>query len=104
MDVENPKGCTQSTTESEYAALSAVAMEVMFLNVLGFVQPNLPKQCVKIFEDNDGAQKLTKNNISMTRLKHIDIRHHYLEDIQLDKEINIFYVGTADQRVDVLTK
>ncbi|CAN0143195.1 unnamed protein product [Discosporangium mesarthrocarpum] len=38
-----------SSTESEYIALSSAAQEVMFLrNVLEFMQPSLPRVCIKM--------------------------------------------------------
>ncbi|CAN0511136.1 unnamed protein product [Discosporangium mesarthrocarpum] len=65
-----------SSTESEYIALSSVAQEVIFLrSVLEFVRPSLPRTCIEIFEDNDGACKLVRSATSSSRTKHIDIMH-----------------------------
>ncbi|CAN0377134.1 unnamed protein product, partial [Discosporangium mesarthrocarpum] len=97
----------KSTTESEYIALSAVGQEILFLgNVWEFIQPSLPRHQVITFEDNDGAEKLAHNLISASRsrTKHIDIRHHFLRNLQRNREINVCRVGTADQHADPLTK
>ncbi|CAN0508626.1 unnamed protein product [Discosporangium mesarthrocarpum] len=97
----------QSTTESEYIALSTVGQEILFLgNVWEFIQPSLPRQQVMIFEDNDGAVKLTHNSISASRsrTKHIDIINHFLRNLQRNKDIDVCRVGTTDQHGDPLTK
>ncbi|CAM9392343.1 unnamed protein product, partial [Discosporangium mesarthrocarpum] len=94
-----------SFTESEYTALSSVAQEISFLrNVLEFIQPNLHRVCIEMFEDNDGASKLVKNAISTGRTKHIDVRHHFLRDLVGRKQIRVTLVKSADQLADVLTK
>ncbi|CAN0024032.1 unnamed protein product, partial [Choristocarpus tenellus] len=93
-----------SSTESEYIALSSVAQELLFLRgVLEFIQPQFPRRCIELFEDNDGACKLVRNAISFTRTKHIDVRH-FLRDLSRKGEIRVVFVGTANQRADVLTK
>ncbi|CAM9924801.1 unnamed protein product, partial [Choristocarpus tenellus] len=62
-----------SSTESEYIALSSVAQELLFLrSVFEFIQPQFPRRCIDLFEDNDGACKLVRNAISSTKTKHID--------------------------------
>ncbi|CAM9800432.1 unnamed protein product, partial [Choristocarpus tenellus] len=91
-----------SLLESEYIALSSVAQELLFLrSVFEFIQPKLPRRCIDLFEDNDGACKLVQN---ATRTKHIDVRHNFLRDLSRKREIRVVFVGTANQRADVLTK
>ncbi|CAM9855656.1 unnamed protein product, partial [Choristocarpus tenellus] len=38
------------------------------------------------------------------RTRHIDVRHHFLRGLARKQEIRIVFVGTTNQRVDVLTK
>ncbi|CAM9741626.1 unnamed protein product [Choristocarpus tenellus] len=48
-----------SSTESEFIALSSVAQELFFLiSVFEFIQPQLSRCCIDLFEDNNGACKL----------------------------------------------
>ena len=40
----------------------------------------------------------------MNRAKHIDVIHHYVQEIFADQRLLIQYVPTADQLADLLTK
>ncbi|CAM9775829.1 unnamed protein product [Choristocarpus tenellus] len=94
-----------SSTESEYIALSSVAQELLFLrSIFEFIQPQFSRRCIDMFEDIDGACKLVRNATSSTRTKQIDVQHHFLKDLSRKGEIRIVFVGTANQRADVLTK
>jgi hypothetical protein len=54
--------------------------------------------------DNESAIKIVYNSCEHYRTKHIDIRHHFLKDHVIKKDIIISYVGTNDQLVDIFTK
>ena len=56
-----------------------------------------------IYEDNLGAIYLVKNQQVSARTKHIDIRHHYLRDLQGDR-IDIRFVRSEDNASDIMTK
>ena len=47
---------------------------------------------------------MTNNPVQHARIKHIDIRHHFIRDHQLEGDINIESVGTEDQLADIFTK
>jgi hypothetical protein len=44
------------------------------------------------------------NPVEHSRTKHIDIRHHFLRDHQQKGDIEVFYVSTENQLVDIFTK
>ncbi|CAM9770171.1 unnamed protein product [Discosporangium mesarthrocarpum] len=59
-----------------------------------------------MFEDNEGAVKLTRNSISdsRSRAKHADIKYHVLRSSQRNGDVDVRHVKTADQRADPLSK
>ena len=54
--------------------------------------------------DSRGAIALTKNTKDHGKVKHIDIRHHYIRDLLQSGVINIERVSSADNLADLFTK
>lgn len=54
--------------------------------------------------DNRGAIALTKNTKGHGKVKHIDIRHHYICERIRSGDISIEYVPSADNLADLFTK
>jgi hypothetical protein len=44
------------------------------------------------------------NPVEHSRIKHIDIRYHFLRDHQQRRDIELAYVNTKDQLADIFTK
>lgn len=92
-----------SSTESEYVSLSMAASDVSWLiNLLtDFSYENVCP--VNIFCDNQSAI-INANSDTIKRLKHIDIRYHFVKDLVKDNKICIKYIKTNEQPADMLTK
>ena len=92
-----------STTEAEYMAASAATKEALYLrkilNDVGF-----GAQCVTINCDNQGAVNLTKNALTVSRTKHVDIAHHFVRNRVNRGELSFKYIQTGQQLADFLTK
>ena len=54
--------------------------------------------------DNTSAICLTKNPIQHSRTKHIEIRHHFIRDHVQRGDVNLLFVNTDNQLVDIFTK
>ena len=54
--------------------------------------------------DNQSCIKLSKNPIFHDRLKHIDIRCHFIRDCVQRGAVQLQYVPTEVQAADILTK
>ena len=54
--------------------------------------------------DNPSAINLSKNPIQYSRTKHIEIRHHFLRDHIQKGDIELMYVHTDKQLVDIFTE
>jgi hypothetical protein len=92
-----------SSTESEYQALSECAQESVFTQNLIQELTGEDNQAI-IYEDNLGAIYLAKNYQVSGRTKHIDIRHHWLRDLQTSKRIDIRYIRSENNPADIMTK
>ena len=54
--------------------------------------------------DNQGAIALSKDNKFHARTKHIDIRYHYIREVVEAGKVQMVYVPTSDNIVDIFTK
>ena len=99
------KPCSVSlpSTESEYVALSMAASESCWLvNLLK--EFNIKNLCpVAIFCDNQSAIAVA-NTESIKRLKHVDIRYHYVKELIKQKKLLVKYLKSEEQMADLFTK
>lgn len=93
-----------SSTEAEYIALSFAITEACWIKklLLDF-KLDFEKQ-IEIFEDNQSVIKLTKSNENNKRLKHVDIKYHYIIDNIRNGFIKLEYIKSADNVADMFTK
>ena len=59
---------------------------------------------IDIHCDNQSCIKMTKNPVLHDKSKHIEIKYHYIWDMVQKGAVNLKYVPTEEQVVDVLTK
>jgi hypothetical protein len=59
---------------------------------------------VPILCDNESAIKFAYNHSEHSRIKHIDIRHHFLRDHAIKEDIVISHMRTNEQLTDIFTK
>lgn len=93
-----------STVEAEYVAMSRCAQQVVWMHnwleevAIEYSTPGLIKG------DNRGAIALSKNTKDHGKVKHIDIRHHYIRELLEDGAIVIEHVPSSDNLADLFTK
>ncbi|UYV75740.1 hypothetical protein LAZ67_13001182 [Cordylochernes scorpioides] len=95
-----------STMESEYIALAQTTKEILWIaqileNLKCLTNASRP---ITIFCDNRAAIEFSKNNIENNRLKHIDIRYHYIREKVNSGDIHVNYISTNDNLADIFTK
>jgi hypothetical protein len=100
------KSVTKSSTEAELLALSHAATESIwwqrFFKEIGF---NTDEKQVIYCDNLQTIRLLTKNDAELnTKLRHVDIHHHWLRQEVREGRINIKWVPTADMTADGLTK
>jgi len=84
---------TLSTMEAEYMALMEATKELKWIQTL-LTEPSYSngkdsadEPPTALFSDNQSAIALSNNPVSHARAKHIDIRHHFIQDAIQDKVI-----------------
>lgn len=93
-----------SSSEAEYVALSSAVSEAIWLGgLLEDLKCKSKAEAIPIFEDNRGCIGLARN-MESKRIKHIDIKHHFLRDHVAAGTVTIEPIGTADQEADIFTK
>jgi hypothetical protein len=92
-----------STTEAEYIATAHCCVQLLWmrqtLSDYGYKLSKVPVLC-----GNESAIHMADNSVEHSRTKHIDIRYHFLRDHQQTGDIEIAYVSTKEQLVDIFTK
>lgn len=96
-----------STTEAEYKSIGDITKELMWIKVLLKKIFNIKLVTpTRIFEDNQGAIDLAKNEINASgfKTKHMALKFHFIRrEIKL-KNIELIYVKSANMLADFLTK
>ena len=93
-----------STIEVEYVAMSRCAQQMICMqNWLDEVEIeySLPRV---IKGDNCGTIALMKNTKDHGKVKHIDIRHHYIRELFRSNKITIEQVPSANNLANLFTK
>ncbi len=93
-----------STIEAEYVAMSRCAQQMVWTQFwLEEVDIDFVKLEV-IKGDSRGGIALTKNTRDHGKIKHIDIHHHYLQDLVWSGDIAFEQVPSADNLADLFIK
>ena len=93
-----------STVEAEYVAMSRCAQQMVWMQSwlseaqIEYTTPGIIKG------DNRGAIALTKNTKDHGKVKHIDIRHHYIRELLRSGAITMEQVSSTDNLADLFTK
>lgn len=70
------------------------------LTAIGFLDPGP----TKLLCDNNAAINLSEDPLLHARVKHVDIKYHFVRERVQSKEINIKYINTNDNVADLFTK
>jgi hypothetical protein len=93
-----------STSEAEYIAASVANHKaVWFWKLLARIF-DLELEHTLIHCDNQSCGKLTKNPVFQDRSKHIEIKYHYIWDMGERRVVELQYISTDEQIMDILTK
>nr|GEU47958.1 ribonuclease H-like domain-containing protein [Tanacetum cinerariifolium] len=97
------KSTAISTTEAEYIAMSGSCAQILWmrsqLSDFYFAFNKIPMYC-----NNCSTITLCCNNVQQSRSKHIDIYYHVIRE-QVDKGmVELYFVTTDYQLVDIFTK
>jgi hypothetical protein len=93
-----------STVEAEYIAMSRCAQQMVWMQTwldkveIPHVMPGV------IRGDSRGAVTLAKTTKDHGKVKHIDIRHHYLRELVKSGTITFEQIPSTDNLADLFTK
>lgn len=82
-----------STTEAEYIVVDSWCAQILYMKQQ-LHDFNVDFENVPILCDNTSAINLSKNPIQHSKLKHIEIRHHFLRDHVQNGDIFLKYIQT----------
>jgi hypothetical protein len=92
-----------SSTEAEYVALACAAAELVWLrNLLRDMHVTYEDSTI-MFEDNQSCIHLL-SKYEHRRMKHLDVKYHFVRDLAMSKIIDVKYIPSNEQRADILTK
>jgi hypothetical protein len=87
----------------DYVAAESYCAQLLWmrqtLKDYGYTLNHVPLLC-----DNESAIKIAYNPYEHSRIKHIDIRHHFLRDHVIKGDIEISHVRTNEQLIDIFIK
>ncbi|KAK9685714.1 hypothetical protein QE152_g37721, partial [Popillia japonica] len=100
----NKQQCVSlSSTEAEYVALGKGITEGCWIRNL-LQEIGIECEQVLIFEDNQSAIYISKNPEQHKRLKHVDLKYHFVRDKICSNIVNISYIRSEEQIADLCTK
>jgi len=92
-----------STTEAEYVAVASCCAQLLWIRQQ-LKDFSVDTGCIPIFCDNTSAINIAKNPCQHKRIKHIDIRHHFLRDNVEKGLISMNFCATDKQITDIFIK
>jgi len=92
---------TLSTTEAEYIAAVEAGKEIKAFRSLFWEMGRL---VTTLLIDNQSAISVAKNPDHHGRMKHLDLRYHWLRDEVEYNHISPHYIPTGENAADILTK
>jgi hypothetical protein len=104
--VQKQSSVATSSTEAELHALSTVVMWLLwFQRFFDNIDLKLEQSLLAYCDNLQTVRLMIKESPKLvTKLKHIDIKQHWLREKVADGTVNIEWVSTTDQAADGLTK
>lgn len=93
-----------SSSEAETVSLSLCCTEVVFLRKLIEQVEAVTLEATKIYEDNYGCREIAKHPSLYTKMKHVEMRHLYCQEVVQKGWVSVEEITSKDQVADVLTK
>jgi hypothetical protein len=101
---KNQSSISLSTAEAEYIVVATCCTQVLWMIQtlvdfeVKYVAP-IPIHC-----DNTSAISVSKNLVFHSKTKHIPIKYHFLRERVTNKIVQVHYIPTTEQIVDIFTK
>ena len=93
-----------ATSEAEYVTAFEACKEAIWLRTLLGTIGYQSQKPTNLLCDNNAAINLYEDPLLHDRVKHIDIKHHFLRERVQSQEIILSYINTHDNIADIFTK
>ena len=93
-----------SSCEAEYTVAFEASKEAIWLRTLLSSIGFSPTSSTDLLCDNNVTITLSEDPAFHTRVKHFDVRYHFLQERAQSNEISLSYVNTKDNIADIFTK
>ncbi len=98
------RGVAMSSSEAEYIGIAESLKELLFIkNIVEFMRVKIPLP-MKVMNDNRAAIIVSKNLSSISKMKHLDARYHFVQDYVDSGMIDLVYKKTDELVADIMTK
>ena len=94
---------TISTTEAEYLVVIEACKELIWLKGLMKELGKEQEDCI-LFSNNQSAIHLSNNSVFHSRMKHIDIKYHFIRSLLEEDQLRLEKIHTKENPADMLTK
>ena len=92
-----------SSTEAEYMSLSDTSKQLIWVKSL-MSELGIQLSPIPLFGDNQGSIFLSSNAVQEKRIKHIDLRYHFIREAITSKQVELFFIEGANNPADLFTK
>lgn len=93
-----------SSTKSEYMALTEISHEIIWMwNLLKQLRLIIPDPTIA-YEDNQGMMAFAVNQKALCRMKYIEVKYHYIQELIKWSVIKLKYKNTKEMVANILTK
>ncbi len=101
---QKQKTVASSSCEAEYTAAYESCKEAVWLRSLLTGIDLAPTRATTILCDNNAAINLSEDPSLHQRVKHINIKYHFLRERAQSRDIKLSYINTHDNPADIFTK
>jgi hypothetical protein len=98
------KSIALSTAEAEIMALSEATKDMVYLRKWIFGVDKAISSPSELYTDSKAARDISYNPEQHERMKHVQRRHFFVRDMVETFEIEVPFVGTANNIADFFTK
>ena len=92
-----------SSTEAEYMSLSDTSRQLVWIKAL-LTELNIHMSLIPLCGDNQGSIFMASNPVQERRIKHIDIRYHYIREVVQQRKVELFFINGSENPADMFTK
>jgi hypothetical protein len=93
-----------SSCEAEYLATTHAAKQILWLRSLASELKINQMDPTSLFCDNQGTVACTHDPQAHTKMKHIDLREHFIRDCVNNRHIEVIHIPGIENSADLLTK